>query len=149
LTLTGDRHHADILVEEAIIRILSGPQAVPPGTKLKVWMLFVLHHIHSVASRSAENQTATQPMDDQGADGPTMSSSPKGRLVNDDFRKAFWRLDAHEREMLILEAASGLSRAEVATVCDCTTGMIDVVVSRARQKLLLTLYWPSNKFEIA
>jgi RNA polymerase sigma-70 factor (ECF subfamily) len=146
LTLTGDRQRADDLVERAIRQAQSDPQPMPTGPKVRVWMFSILHDLHYSGSGLDQRRAAIQPIDDRRADTPPTASSQEGYLLSeDDFRKAFWQLDAHEREVLILVEASGLSRHEVAKVCCCTTRTIDVCVSRARQKLLLTLSPPSEE----
>jgi RNA polymerase sigma-70 factor (ECF subfamily) len=138
--LMGNRQRADDLVEDVIIQAMTSPRAIQPGAQLKVWMFSILHDLYYSGFGLDKRQIAIRPIDDRGADRPTTPSTREGGLSSDDrFRKAFWQLNAHEREVLILAEAAGLSRQEVATVCDCTTRTIDVCVSRARQKLLLLL----------
>jgi RNA polymerase sigma-70 factor (ECF subfamily) len=135
-SLTGDRERADGFVEDVIIRLLTDPQPAPPGIKLRVWMLAILHNLHRAESSRAD--VATQSTSD-GIGKPVMPSNVAAGLASDDFRRAFWGLSDGEREVLILEEASGMSREEVATVCGCTTSLIASRLSWARQKLVRAL----------
>jgi RNA polymerase sigma-70 factor (ECF subfamily) len=137
MVLTSNRERADNLVEDAIIRVLTGSELAPPGTKIRVWMFTILHQLHYAAL--IKNRVGIPPIGDVVARPPTSQSNREDGLVSGDFRRAFWQLDDREREVLILEEANGLSCEEVAKVCGCTTIMIHMRASRARHKLLRTL----------
>jgi RNA polymerase sigma-70 factor, ECF subfamily len=126
VVLTGNREHADDLLEEAITWFFTDPPTPPPTAGLKALLFSLLHDLHCIGGHRS----------DSGADAPASRSSRQDSLVSDNFRIAFWRLSGDEREMLILEEASGLSSEEVATICGCTRSMLDICVSRARQKLV-------------
>jgi RNA polymerase sigma-70 factor (ECF subfamily) len=136
-SLANDRRRADDLVEDTIVRLLTDPQPVPPGTSLKVWMLIILHGLHDAGLN--REPPAIEPSGDRVADWPAELSNPAVGLPSDDFRRAFRRLSDAEREVLILAEASGMSREEVAAVCGCATSLIDSRVSWARQKLVRAL----------
>jgi RNA polymerase sigma-70 factor (ECF subfamily) len=52
-----------------------------------------------------------------------------------DFRRAFRKIPANQREALILIGASGLSYEEAAEICQCGVGTLKSRVSRARRRL--------------
>jgi RNA polymerase sigma-70 factor (ECF subfamily) len=142
MVLTSNRERADNLVEDVIIRVLSGSELAPPRTKVKVWMFTILHQLHYAAL--IKNHLGIRSIGDAVADTPGSLPSREDGLVSSDFRRAFWQLGDKEREVLILEATNDLSREEIANVCGCATSLIDMRASRACRKLLRTLSAPSG-----
>jgi len=132
--LTGDRERADDLAEKAIIQVFADPQPRPPGAKLKTWMFTILHNLYYC--EQSRKRAPTQSVGDMVAEPPPTLSREEESLVFRDFGRAFRQLGDGEREVLILEGASGLSCEEVAKVCGCTAAAIGTRVSSARQKLL-------------
>jgi len=137
MVLARNLRRADNLVEDVIIRVLTGSELALPGTKVRVWMFTILHQLHYAAL--IKNLVGIRPIGDVVADAPDALPSWGDSLLSADFRRAFWQLGDEEREVLMLEAANGLSCEEIANVCGCTTSMIDMRASRARHKLLRTL----------
>jgi RNA polymerase sigma-70 factor (ECF subfamily) len=75
------------------------------------------------------------PLDEMGGDEPSIGPSQEANLEFNDFRRAFWQLNADQREVLILVGASGFSYEEAAEVCNCRVGTVKSRVSRARAEL--------------
>ena len=124
--LAGDQEHADNLVEETITWFFTDLPLTPSMINVRAQLFSVLHDVHCVGGRKSQI----------GVDDPTAPSIRQDSLMSDNFRSAFWRLSGSEREMLILDEASGLSSEEVATACGCTKRMLDICVAQARQKLV-------------
>jgi RNA polymerase sigma-70 factor (ECF subfamily) len=63
------------------------------------------------------------------------SPAQQAGLEFDDFRRAFQKLPAEQREALVLVGADGFKYEEAAAICGCAVGTIKSRVSRARRDL--------------
>jgi RNA polymerase sigma-70 factor (ECF subfamily) len=135
--LTGNRERADDLVQDTVVRALTAAHQFQRGTNLKAWMFTILRNQHYNDVRKI--RIKLQSLDDPSIDEPAAPATQEARLEFGDFRRAFWQLAEHQREVLILIGASGLSYEEAAKICNCPTGTVKSRVSRARRELLKTL----------
>jgi len=127
--LTGDAFGADDLVEAALRRALSEPTPTLQAGGMRRWMFTLLHVLHYGSRR--ETRVMAPP------DG-AVSREPNGSVA--DFACAFWKLRDDQREILLLEAAAGLSRADVAAIYGAPPGMVDLRASMAQQSLRAALH---------
>jgi RNA polymerase sigma-70 factor (ECF subfamily) len=123
--LTGDDARADDLVEAAIRRARNVPAPALHAGGLKRWMFTMLHVLHYGRPCGTD------------ADAPPESDAPAMRhtAVSDEFADAFWQLRDDQREVLILQAAAGLSRDDAAAVHGGPRGTVDLRAARARHDL--------------
>lgn len=132
-SLTRNRDQADDLVNDAIVRAISASRQFTPGTNFKAWIFTILRNLFYNEGRKRHSRFAS--LDDLTVNEPSVGASQEASLEFRDFRRAFWRLNPDQREVLILVGASGLSYEEAAAVCDCRIGTIKSRVSRARADL--------------
>lgn len=132
-SLTRNRDQADDLVNDAIVRAISASQQFTPGTNFKAWIFTILRNLFYNEGRKRHSRFTS--IDDLVGNEPSIGASQEASLEFCDFRRAFWQLNADQREVLILVGASGLSYEEAAAVCDCRVGTIKSRVSRARADL--------------
>ena len=132
-SLTRNRDQADDLVNDAIVRAISASQQFTPGTNFKAWIFTILRNLFYNEGRKRHSKFTS--IDDLTVNEPSIGASQEASLEFCDFRRAFWQLNADQREVLILVGASGLSYEEAAAVCGCRVGTIKSRVSRARSDL--------------
>jgi RNA polymerase sigma-70 factor (ECF subfamily) len=73
------------------------------------------------------------------------SPAQQAGLEFDDFRRAFAKLPAEQREALVLVGADGFKYEEAAKICGCAVGTIKSRVSRARRDLQAMLGEPPSQ----
>lgn len=139
-SLTSNRDLADDLVHDAIARALAAARQYTPGTNFKAWIFTILRNLYYNEGRKRHGRFTS--IDDLGANEPMIAASQEATLEFCDFRRAFWHLNADQREVLMLVGASGLSYEEAAAICGCAVGTIKSRASRARQDLKELLSGP-------
>jgi RNA polymerase sigma-70 factor (ECF subfamily) len=132
-SLTRNRDQADDLTHDAVVRALAAIDQFTPGTNFKAWMFTILRNLYYNECR--KRWIKSTPLDEMGGDEPSIGPSQEANLEFNDFRRAFWQLNADQREVLILVGASGFSYEEAAEVCNCRVGTVKSRVSRARAEL--------------
>lgn len=132
-SLTRNREQADDLVQDAIVRALGAAGQFMPGTNFKAWIFTILRNAYFNEGRKRAHLFTS--VEDLAADEPSIPAAQESNLEFGDFRRAFWQLEADQREVLVLVGASGLSYEEAASVCNCAIGTIKSRVSRARAEL--------------
>jgi RNA polymerase sigma-70 factor, ECF subfamily len=132
-SLTRNRDQADDLTHDAVVRALAAIEQFTPGTNFKAWMFTILRNLYYNECR--KRWIKSTPIDEMAGDEPSIAPAQEANLEFNDFRRAFWQLNADQREVLILVGASGFSYEEAAEVCNCRVGTVKSRVSRARTEL--------------
>jgi RNA polymerase sigma-70 factor (ECF subfamily) len=132
-SLTRNRDQADDLTHDAVVRALAAIDQFTPGTNFKAWMFTILRNLYYNECR--KRWIKSTPIDEMTGDEPSIGPAQEANLEFNDFRRAFWQLNADQREVLILVGASGFSYEEAAEVCNCRVGTVKSRVSRARAEL--------------
>lgn len=132
-SLTRNRDQADDLTHDTVVRALAAINQFTPGTNFKAWMFTILRNLYYNECR--KRWIKSTPIDEMAGDEPSIGPSQEANLEFSDFRRAFWQLNADQREVLILVGASGFSYEEAAEVCNCRVGTVKSRVSRARAEL--------------
>ena len=132
-SLTRNRDRADDLTHDAVVRALAAIDQFTPGTNFKAWMFTILRNLYYNECR--KRWIKSTPIDEMAGDEPSIGPTQEANLEFNDFRLAFWQLNADQREVLILVGASGFSYEEAAEVCNCRIGTVKSRVSRARAEL--------------
>src|SRR5215470_9220276 len=109
-SLTRNRDQADDLVNDAIVRAISASAQFTPGTNFKAWIFTILRNLFYNEGRKRHSKFTS--LDDLTINEPSINASQEASLEFCDFRRAFWQLNADQREVLILVGASGLSYEE-------------------------------------
>src|SRR5215469_8781770 len=139
-SLTGDRDRADDLVQDAVLRALGAAQQFTPGTNFKAWIFTILRNFYFNEFR--RNPSLFRPLEAADMEMHATSPAQQAGLEFDDFRRAFAKLPAEQREALVLVGADGFKYEEAARICGCAVGTIKSRVSRARRDLQAMLGEP-------
>lgn len=134
-SLTRNREQADDLVHDAAVRALAAESQFCPGTNFKAWIFTILRNLYY--NRWREQRVRSALLEDPALAAGHVGPSQEVALKLRDFKRAFWRLGADQREALVLVGASGLSYEAAAAICRCPVGTVKSRVSRARRQLML------------
>ncbi len=132
-SLTWNRHQADDLVHDAVLRALAAAHQFTPGTNFKAWVFTILRNLFYNQARRPWARHLS--LDDEGALEPSSRADQEDRLAFCDFRRAFHLLAPEHREVLLLVGASGMSYEAAAKLCNCPVGTVKSRVSRGRREL--------------
>jgi RNA polymerase sigma-70 factor, ECF subfamily len=133
VSLCGDIHRADDLVQETLLKAWDHLDSYQEGTNLRAWLFTILRNTYFSECRKRRREVE----DRDGSRAAQLSVCPnqQGHLDMQDFRRALNRLPADQREALVLVGAAGFSYEDAALVSGCAVGTIKSRVNRARRKL--------------
>jgi RNA polymerase sigma-70 factor (ECF subfamily) len=143
---TGDFRTAEDLAQEAFLRVFKKLQDYNSSAKFTTWLYTIAsnlakdefkrrarHPARSLDWRGGGDTTRAVPQ----VKADTTESVPDVRLEHDEVRqgvkKALDRLDAHDREILVLKDVQELSYEEISEILDLPMGTVKSRLSRARQ----------------
>ncbi|MBB4285634.1 sigma-70 family RNA polymerase sigma factor [Roseospira goensis] len=130
-SLTNDRALADDLAQEAATRALANRDSYQPGTNFRGWVFTILRN--AFYSEFRRKWRKTEKADE---DAMLQAGEPSGQqasLEMDDFKRAFARLPAEQREAMVLVGACGFEYEQAAEIAGCAPGTIKSRVSRGRR----------------
>jgi len=139
--LTHDRHTAEDLTQEALLKAFAAMERFKAGTNFRAWLFriaynnFVNHR--RVAARQRESLPDNLPDSDEG---PAEQAAQRESLAL--LTDAVHRLPAEFRAAFLLRVEEGLSFRQIASVLHLTEETARWRVFKARQKLLRTLTPP-------
>lgn len=137
LSLAGNRHDADDLVQSACERALKNADQFVPGARIDSWMYRIVQNLWiDQRRRTATRGVAVDPEDANLSDGGRSASLPEDRMMLAKAREAMATLPEGQREVLSLIAIEGLSYKETAEVLDLPIGTVMSRLSRAREALM-------------
>lgn len=133
--LVGDRAAADDLVQDTLERAWIKFHLYRDGTDLRAWLFTVMHNVHVNRVRAARN---ADPLDEEM---PEMAQrgTQGDALVLRDLERSIARLPDEQREVLLLVALEDMSYDEVARTLGIPIGTVMSRLSRAREKLRVTM----------
>jgi RNA polymerase sigma-70 factor, ECF subfamily len=133
ISLTGDHHLANDLVQETLLKAWSHRDKFEPGTNLKAWLFTILRNTYFSEVRKKRREV----QDVEGEAAARLVSPPEqhGHVDLADFRKALAQLSVDQREALLLIGAEGFSYEEAAEISGCAVGTVKSRVNRARTRL--------------
>jgi RNA polymerase sigma-70 factor, ECF subfamily len=136
-SLCGNPTRADDLVQDCIVKALSNLHSFQPGTNLRAWLFIILRNTYYSDMRKKWREVE----DADGDHAARLVELPTQNSVFEveDFKQAFAKLGAEQREVLTLVAAMGLSYEEAAGICNCAVGTVKSRVSRGRAQLATLL----------
>ncbi len=134
--LCGDRHVAEDLVQETLLRAWRSQGQLRDFRAFKGWLITTLRREHArLYERKRLERVETEP--DALIDGALLEQQ---HLVDRDLlRQHIEALPQHYREPLVLQALLGYSVAEIATILELPPSTIMTRLFRARHKLLTAL----------
>jgi RNA polymerase sigma-70 factor (ECF subfamily) len=137
LRLTGDRHAAEDLAQETLLRAWRRRERLRDPRVARVWLLKITTNLWRDHLRRGKLPAAqVRPL----ADDPPAPAASAHELTTrqDDLRQALGALDglpSRQREVLYLNACEGLTLAEIAEVLGITVESAKASLSLARKKL--------------
>jgi RNA polymerase sigma-70 factor (ECF subfamily) len=133
ISLCGNVHLADDLLQETLLKAWSNSDGFSPGTNLRAWLFTILRNTYY----SAYRRRGREVQDSDGAyAGRFATSAPQESALDlADFKIALEKLPDEQREVLIMVGASGFSYEEAAAICGVQVGTVKSRVSRARARL--------------
>ena len=136
LALTRDRHRADDLVHDTVVKALAAQSMFTLGTNLAAWLFRIERNTFISGLRRTR---MTVPFDQAIADSLSLHPQQESGLVMREFLSAFSRLSLAQREALLLSVIEGQSYQEIAEHTGVTVGTVKSRVSRARDRLELLM----------
>jgi len=130
-SLTDDQALADDLAQEAATRALASRASYQPGTNFRAWVFTILRN--AFYSEHRRKWRKSEQADDEALLSCGEPSRQQGILELDDFKRAFARLPAEQREAMVLVGACGFEYEQAAKVVGCAPGTIKSRVSRGRR----------------
>jgi RNA polymerase sigma-70 factor, ECF subfamily len=137
----GDRHLAEDLAQDTVLRALQAERQFTPGTNLKAWLFTILRNRFYGLARE-RHRLAAPDGGDVGEQVDRRSWFPaeqESRIEVEAFKRAFAGLSPLHREALVLVGVHGLRHDQVARICGCEVGTVKSRVNRAREQLKRTL----------
>ena len=139
-SLCRNRHDADELTQETMVRAWKARGSFQPDTNMRAWLLKILRNCFYSDLRRAKRQA---PWNDAVAERVLVTSGAQtSNLALGELQRALAALPDEQREALILVGAGGIAYEEAAEICNCAVGTIKSRVSRARKFLVSTLNEP-------
>jgi RNA polymerase sigma-70 factor (ECF subfamily) len=131
--LVRDRHEADDLVQDALVRGLAALDQFQHGTSLRAWLFTILRNVFYEQARKRQIERRAL---DRSPPAEALEASPQvGQAKLQEVERLIWQLSPLLREALVLVGAQGLDYEEAAAVCGVPVGTVKARVSRARRLL--------------
>lgn len=136
-SLTRNRHDADDLVQDTVLRIMKSQDRFQPGTNFKAWAFTILRN--RFLNEFVAKRKQTREMEDGELEQVPTSARQEEGLEVADFQRVFHMLPEDHRSILTLVAGSGMPYEDVARVLDVAVGTVKSRVHRARLALYALL----------
>lgn len=131
-SLVRDRDRADDLVQECLVRALSGWPSLRSPDRARAWLFSILYNVFLAQVRQAVGRE-TVPLD--AVELPGAESEQEGVVEAAQIMRMVDRLADEQRAVLLLIAIEDMSYAEAAGVLGVPTGTVMSRLSRARERL--------------
>ncbi len=129
--LAGDRHTAEDLVQESLLRAWRSRDKLKEPAAVKGWLKTILRRENARRFERIQPGESAMPAEELGAERKTYDTSTEAFVL----RRAIAALPAEYREPLILQVLHGLSQQEIAGRLGLSSGGVGTRLFRARQKL--------------
>lgn len=133
LKLTTDKHRAEDLTQETLLKAWANRDSFQPGTNLSAWLFTIMRNTFFSSLRKYRREV--QDIDGAGA----LALAEEGRQLHAvalrELLAAVVDLPPKQRRAIVLIGAYGFSQLEAAEACGCATGTIKSRVSRGRTAL--------------
>jgi len=136
LTLTGNSHDSDDLVQNAIERALKSLNSWERGTRLDSWMFRITQNLWIDKCRADKRRGISTSIDElhnmRGEDGRKVTEN---QLMASKTELAIAALPEQQRSLVALVLVDGLSYREASQILDIPTGTVMSRLARARKTL--------------
>jgi RNA polymerase sigma-70 factor, ECF subfamily len=137
LSLAGNRHDADDLVQAACEKALRNAHQFREGTRMDSWMYRIVQTLWIDDRRRASVRgVQVDPGDANISDEGKSASLPESRMMLAQACAVMAGLPEPQRAVLSLVAIEGLSYKEAADILEIPIGTVMSRLSRAREALL-------------
>ncbi len=133
--LAGDKHIAEDLVQEALLRAWKSIDKLQNPKAAKGWLLTILRRENARRFERYRPQESDIPLDELSAREKSYDTSTEAFVL----RRAIDELPAEYREPLVKQVIEGYSQKEIAKELGITSAGVGTRLFRARQKLRQTL----------
>lgn len=148
--MTGGRETAEDLVQDVFFRMLKYRHTYSPDGRFVAWMYQIARNAYTDHQRKRRFE---RPMKEGPEHRETESADPAPRIDHrleqgQDvalLRRAFDRLPADKREILVLSRYQNLKYEEIAEILECEVGAVKVRVFRAVRLLSDIFYRLSGR----
>jgi RNA polymerase sigma-70 factor, ECF subfamily len=132
--LTGDPTAADDLVQDCLLRGLSGLHRWRRGSDMRAWLFTILHNVYVNGVRRRANGPAFVPLDEHAALPPILPSQEQTVELG-ELADALAALPPEQRSVLLLVALEELRYEQVAQILGVPIGTVMSRLHRARERL--------------
>jgi RNA polymerase sigma-70 factor (ECF subfamily) len=139
--LVGDAHRADDLVQDTLERACRALERWPDASRLRVWLLSVMHNLFVDHVRTRRALDVAAPLDD--APEATLAARPDeardAAQIRIDLARGLMRLPLAHREVLLLICVADCTYDEAASILGLPVGTVMSRLSRARAQLRIEM----------
>lgn len=151
LRFTRDKHDAEDLVQETLVKAFSAFDRYQDGTNLKAWLYRIMHNAFVSNYRKAKRDPRQSSVDDladwqlsaleatAGTATASAESEALAALPDTDVRSALMALPEQFRTAVYLADAEGFSYAEIAEILEVPMGTVMSRIFRGRKALRAAL----------
>jgi RNA polymerase sigma-70 factor (ECF subfamily) len=154
LRMTGNRHDAEDLVQEAALAAYRGFASFQPGTNFKAWFFRIMMNCYLTGRRRARSETSMEDLEDSHAAYLFMRSAEAGlhgsvddpvaatigQMTQDDVARALEALPEEFRVVCTLYFMDDLAYQEVADILALPVGTVRSRLHRGRKMLQKRLW---------
>lgn len=133
ISLCGQPHQADDLVQETLLKALANRGKFETGTNLRAWLFTILRNVYFSLHRKRRREV--EDVDGEMTASLVAHPAQYGHVEFKDFQRALLLIPDEQREALLLVGAAGFSYEEAASVAGCAIGTVKSRVNRARARL--------------
>jgi RNA polymerase sigma-70 factor (ECF subfamily) len=130
--LAGNRHDADDLVQDTLVRAWSRAALWRGVADMRAWLFGIMHNLHVDGARRPRLATVAM---DSAMPEPPVAPAQDERLALRDLQAALDRLPAEQKEVLLLVALEDMAYADVARTLGIPIGTVMSRLSRGRERL--------------
>ena len=147
LALTRNRHAADDLVQDALVRAMERQNQFMEGTNLRAWLFTIMHNIFvDQLRKTAPFKENASPVED--GPSPVAHGAQESNFELRELEAALGRLTPDQRSILLLVGLEGLSYEEAAQVTGVAIGTVKSRLFRAREALRQEMARPKAGLQI-
>jgi RNA polymerase sigma-70 factor, ECF subfamily len=138
--LARNRHTAEDLVSEAMVRAFDRWEQYTLGTNARAWLFTILYHVFINRLRSERREVLFSESEDGGPPYEVIGDhDPEGTyfdsIVDEEITRAIEALPAHYRAAVVLSDVHGFRYAEIAEVLGVPEGTAKSRLFRGRRML--------------
>jgi RNA polymerase sigma-70 factor (ECF subfamily) len=138
--LARNRHTAEDLVSEAMVRAFDRWEQYVLGTNARAWLFTILYHVFINRLRSERREAPLPEFEDGSLQyEPIGESDPEGAyfdsLIDEEITRAIDALPAHYRAAVVLSDIHGFRYAEIAEILGVPEGTAKSRLFRGRRML--------------